>query len=432
MKSIQRMNLVVSISILIIFISKCFTRREASGWAGGFHIPRVKLIKVQISTSRKEDPSSHFFFRLMALTLEQPAAQLSGGERSVIVVTSALLNSFDIKGATVLRAVSSEFRDAIASFPWDDQCAHVITHIVKWRLCFRNARVANLSDRIVPYEAFVFLRDVATLNLARSNFPMAALCASHYPKLVSLNLSRVETYTKDQQLTVTSLAALRCPLLTNLDLSCRTGLTSIAGLKCPLLTTLTLKTCRSFTGTALMGLDCPLLTYLDLSSCSGLTSLAALQCPLLAHLDLSFCHGLTDAGFAALHCPLLTNLNLRSCTSLTNTSLAALQCPLLTNLNLTYCSRLASLAALQYPLLTDLSLGTCRGLTDACLAALQCPRLINLCLASCTRITNFGLAVLKCPVLIELNLSGCYGITIPSNIKGAQEKMRYARELFGL
>jgi hypothetical protein len=42
-----------------------------------------------------------------------------GGERSVIVVTTSLLGYFDMKGATVLRAISSELRDAIVAFPWE-------------------------------------------------------------------------------------------------------------------------------------------------------------------------------------------------------------------------------------------------------------------------------------------------------------------------
>jgi hypothetical protein len=34
----------------------------------------------------------------------EPAAALAGGDRSVIVVTTALLGFFNMKGATVLRA----------------------------------------------------------------------------------------------------------------------------------------------------------------------------------------------------------------------------------------------------------------------------------------------------------------------------------------
>lgn len=49
-----------------------------------------------------------------------PAAVLTGGERSVIVVAASLLGFFNTKEAAVLRTVSSEPRDAIATFLWND------------------------------------------------------------------------------------------------------------------------------------------------------------------------------------------------------------------------------------------------------------------------------------------------------------------------
>jgi hypothetical protein len=49
------------------------------------------------------------------------AAVFAGGEQSVIDVEAlALLRFFRMKGATVLRAVSTEHRDAIAAFNWND------------------------------------------------------------------------------------------------------------------------------------------------------------------------------------------------------------------------------------------------------------------------------------------------------------------------
>jgi Leucine-rich repeat (LRR) protein len=255
----------------------------------------------------------------------ESAAVLAGGERSVINFTPALLSFSDMKGATVLRAVSSEIRDAVATFPWNDH-TRVPAHVVQWRLCFPSAWVANLSDTTVLAEAFVRLRNIVKLNLARSRFPVAVFVAGHYPQLSSLNLSKVEfeSYEEDGYLTEMPLAALQCPQLTNLDVSHCSGLTGLAGLHCPLLTNLNLSSCKSVTGAALAGLQYPLLTNLSLSFCSGLTSLEGLNCPVLTKLDLSYCRGITDAALTGLHCPLLANLNLLDCRGLSGAALAGL------------------------------------------------------------------------------------------------------------
>jgi len=77
--------------------------------------------------------------RNMRQNTAEPAAVLAGGERSVVVVSSAaLLRFFCMKGATALRAVSSELRDAIAAFAWINEMTLRIhgRHIMQWRICF--------------------------------------------------------------------------------------------------------------------------------------------------------------------------------------------------------------------------------------------------------------------------------------------------------
>jgi hypothetical protein len=113
-------------------------------------------------------------------------AVLAGGERSVIVKASAaLLKFFNTKGATVLRAVSSEFRDDIAAFPWDDQAHTAITgtNIVRWLACFPDTRAANFTDTTVPAEVFVHLRDIVKLSMARSCYPVLAFFTENYSNL---------------------------------------------------------------------------------------------------------------------------------------------------------------------------------------------------------------------------------------------------------
>ena len=167
------------------------------------------------------------------LNTAQPAAALAGGERSVIIITTALPSFFNMQGAAVLRTVTSELRDAIAAFPWDAaQSTGVIGHVVQWRSCFPSARKANLRGKVVPSEAFVCLRDIARLNLKRSHFPTAALLTDHYPRPIGLNLSGWHAFMDSD------LAGLHCPLLTSLKLKDCVGLTdaSLVGLQCPLLT----------------------------------------------------------------------------------------------------------------------------------------------------------------------------------------------------
>jgi hypothetical protein len=118
----------------------------------------------------------------------QPAAVLAGGERSVIVVTSAaLLGLFCMEGATLLRAVSPEFRDVIATFTWNDDITEILD-VTRWLVCFPNARAANFYEATVPAKAFVRLRDVAKLDLSYACFPKAAFVAEHYPRLTSLTV----------------------------------------------------------------------------------------------------------------------------------------------------------------------------------------------------------------------------------------------------
>jgi hypothetical protein len=116
-----------------------------------------------------------------------PTAVLGGGERSVIAFTVALLSFFNMKRATVLRAVSSELRDAITAFPWDEN-THVPAHIVQWRASFPNAKAANLNHTIMPAEAFEHLQGLTMLNLVRSRFTEAALFACDYPLLTTLDI----------------------------------------------------------------------------------------------------------------------------------------------------------------------------------------------------------------------------------------------------
>jgi hypothetical protein len=65
----------------------------------------------------------------MSLKAAEHVAVLAGGARSVITFTPAdLLSFFYMKGARVLRAVSSDLRDAAAAFTfeitWNDSEGH--------------------------------------------------------------------------------------------------------------------------------------------------------------------------------------------------------------------------------------------------------------------------------------------------------------------
>jgi hypothetical protein len=132
---------------------------------------------------------------------------------------------------------------------------------------------------------------------------------------------------------------------------------------------------------------------------------AVFQSPLLAYLTLTHC-GLSDVGLSGLKFPLLTELRLVVCHGITGAGFAALKCPLLASLELLCCT----------------------GLTDAGLVGLQFRQLAYLDLSDCSRLSNAGLAALNCPLLTTLNLSNCSKISVPSTIKDAQEKLRYARE----
>ena len=88
----------------------------------------------------------------------------------------------------------------------------------------------------------------------------------------------------------------------------------------------------------------------------------------------------------------------------------------------------AGLTGLQCPQLAFLNLNLCCGLTDASLATLKCPLLRDLNLSQNSDLTDTGLAALRCPQLTSLKLVDCSGITVPENIKDAQEILRYARE----
>jgi len=275
--------------------------------------------------------------RNLRLNIAVPVAVLAGGERSVIAVeASVLLSFFHMKGAMVLRAVSSELRDAIAAFTWNDESSFDGNRVVQWRACFPNARTANLCDTTVQAEAFVLLRDLVSLDLTDSCFPVEAFVDEHYPRLNNLNLQGCSDLTGDD------LGDLQCPLLTNLDLTYCEHLTGagLVALKCPQITSLNLSCCSGITDTGLIGLQCPMLTSLNLRGCSGITDagLIGLQCPMLTSLSLWGCSGITDAGLAGLQCPVLTTLDLTCCSGITSAGLAGLQCPMLTSLDLEGCS----------------------------------------------------------------------------------------------
>jgi hypothetical protein len=214
--------------------------------------------------------------------IAEPLAVLAGGERSVIIKTAALLYFVGMKESTVLRLVSSEFRDAIAAFPWGDQALTFIahSHILHWRFCFPNARAAILINTSVPSSAFQRLQGVEKLNLMFSTFSVAAFVAEHYPRLTCLNLMEKKKK-RHGRLTRACLAALQCPLLSTLNLS----------------------------------------------GCSDITGLMNLQFPLLTSLDLSKCLALTDASLIDLQCPLLASLNLAGCLRITGAALTVFQCP---------------------------------------------------------------------------------------------------------
>jgi hypothetical protein len=141
-----------------------------------------------------------------------------------------------MKGATVLRAVSSELRDAIAAFTWNDANKLFLdrSYVMKWRACFPNARAANLRNTTVPAEAFVLLRDLVTLDLQFSDYSAAALVAEHYSRLTSLSLAEKDRdfnyHSQDEEedwrLTDASLGAIsrHFPLLTSLNLYSCLGL----------------------------------------------------------------------------------------------------------------------------------------------------------------------------------------------------------------
>lgn len=350
--------------------------------------------------------------------IAEPAAVLAGGERSVIVVTTAALLGFScMEEATVLRAVSSDFRDATAAFIWDDIACIEGSRVVQWRACFPNAQRASVfrarvrPSSTVPAEAFVHLRGIVTLKLSLSCFPVAALVAEQYAQLTSLKLydNEVSDYEDDFRFTGATLAAIprQCPLLTSLTLDNCSDVTDFAGLQCPLLTDLDLSNCAGLTNAGLAAVRCPLLRSLTVAYVSSVTNLAGLQCPLLTSLNLAWNRCITGTGLAALQCPLLTSLDLSKCRAVTDAGLAGLQCPLLTSLCLSKCS----------------------SITDAGLAGLRCPLLISLNLEICHGITTAGLAGLQCPLLAFLDLSSCMHVNIPGNIEGAQEKLRYAREV---
>jgi len=384
--------------------------------------------------------------------MKQPSSIVfAGGDRSVITAAGdALLEFFDTKKATLLRAVSRELRAKVADHPWDDQESIIRgAHVVGWHACFPHLHVVNLSKQVVPVEAFEHLRKFSKLNLSFAQFPEFSL-DGEYPRLMWLDLTEEHASGTDNQRRLTDIAVknLRCPLLTflsldscegitwlgalqhplltNLDLAWCSGITDVGlkALRCPLLSTLYLSS-TSITDAGLEDLQCPLLTTLNLSGCKDITDagLAALQCPLITTLDLSWCTEITSLG--VLQCPLLTNVDLRSCSEITDAGLAALRCPLLNTLDLSWCTGITWLGALECPLLTKLDLRSCSEIADAGLAALRCPLLTTLNLKDCYQITNTGLGALQCPSLATLNLEST-SIEVPDDIQCAQEMVRYA------
>jgi hypothetical protein len=368
-----------------------------------------------------------------------PAAVFTGGARSVVIEASpALLAFFDVDSAAVLRTVASDLRGIVADYRWDSSMFVYGATVEKWRACFPRAQSANLEDEDVPADAFVHFRSLVELSLTRSQFSVRALVANEFPRLTRLDLTEDTGYTLNDEtrrrLLDVDLAALQCPLLTDLTLG---GCDDITGmtLHFPLLTNLSL-TFSGITNAGLGAMQCPVLLSLDLANSEGIMDLGGLQCPRLNYLNLSGCENISDIGLGALCCPLLTRLNVGGCSGITDAGLRALQCtglttlevrasnitdaglgtlqfPLLRTINLSMCSRItdSGLGMLQCPLLTTLSIGGCSAITDSGLAMLRCSLLVSLDLSCCSGITDTGLSVLKSPLLTSLDLLGCSGIT---------------------
>ena len=101
------------------------------------------------------------------------------------VAGDAFLPFFDMREARNIRAVSSELRNAVAGFQWNDPTTHIAGSLLRWRTCFPRALCANiqgdiaLSGRSKLYsrgiksgrrdlsdEDFVHLAGIHTLNMS--------------------------------------------------------------------------------------------------------------------------------------------------------------------------------------------------------------------------------------------------------------------------
>jgi hypothetical protein len=333
-----------------------------------------------------------------------------------------LLCFFNTKEATALRAVSVEFRDTTATFPFFDEKTHIPgKYIRRWHSCFPNARAARFCDTVIPAVDFKRLRDLEKLDFCfGSRFSMAAFLVTDFHRLKILKLCYKELECEDLEL----MSGFQCPQLTNLNLFACEGLTSFfACVKIPQLKILSLLGNNADVYTELMNFEglyfrnltnltfdggfthftsgqFPNLTDLNVH-CSGLTSLNGLEHPLLTNLFLGDFKGISLEG---LRCPRLTKLIM---SNFDLPSLESLECPGLMKLILYGCEGLTKLDITPFPLLTDLNIIKC----CSCLAEsnLQASQLTSFSLYCCENLTS--LEGLKFPGLTKLDLGGCGNLT---------------------
>jgi len=196
--------------------------------------------------------------------------------------------------ANNLRLVCKELRDEVKDFYWKDSKTRIKGSLKLWRICFRNAKAANIYKRRDLTDAdFVYLKGIHTLNMSGCNQETITDAAFvHLKGIHTLNMSGCN------QPTITDAAFIHLKGIHTLDIT----------------------VCRNRTDAAfvhLKGIHTLNMVYCNQST---ITDAAFEHLKGIHTLDMSYCNQatITDAAFAHLediHTLDIWGCNLRTITA---------------------------------------------------------------------------------------------------------------------